>query len=439
MLSFNRKFSQLLKKDPSGITVELVKLHAPDSTKQHRISLIQAINNSTNEHKIPLFEELIPDFSLYFDLKNQALSNELAGRFIGLNSERVFLNLEIFNGVQTKNDHLVETLLKTLIGKSKEQDRQVEVLKEVGSILKEFKPMDDVLISIFENLNSDGLYVQEYSPLKEILHSKLSTTTGLVYLNIFDQVLENSTVEEVLKALDIITKQDLSAQLEKESRLRKDLNLEDKQVNIDNLLRRALSYVESIDLDSKSLELRIRLVEIYGINISDMQKALEIFNKHKGLKDELIQQALLKSFVYQSIRQNDKNLLKIADTLVQELTIRTLQLLMIGQANFSLEDSLALYNDYIKEVSKEINLKTNRSSLGLLTETLILSNLYDNDREFAQLLFEKAVQNEIVTGEFEIAQLKGLFKVYGDAYEGDSWDKAKVILKDYVLGYVRRL
>lgn len=113
---------------------------------------------------------------------------------------------------------------------------------------------------------------------------------------------------------------------------------------------------------------------------------------------------------------------------------------MIAHANFDSEKSLRYYNDYIQRVSKGINEHTKRSASGLLTESLILSQLYGNDRNFATLVFEMAIDKGVISDELEISLIKKLFKVYGESFvEDDDWEKAKKNLKTYVLDYVKKL
>ena len=111
----------------------------------------------------------------------------------------------------------------------------------------------------------------------------------------------------------------------------------------------------------------------------------------------------------------------------------------MANSEFNIDKSLEVYNDYIQNVSRSVNEHSGRSPSGLLTESLMLCNLYHNDREFAYLLFDKAVANGILSDELEIATVKKLFKVYGDSFVEDNWDAAKPILKRYILDSIRSL
>lgn len=146
-------------------------------------------------------------------------------------------------------------------------------------------------------------------------------------------------------------------------------------------------------------------------------------------------------FGYQAFKRGDRTLLRIAETLVDpdELQVKTLAQLILARSKFNCEDSLNLYNDYINQVSKGINETTGRSPTGVLTEALMAANLYNNDREFAHLLYDKAIANGFLKDEAEAAQIKKVFKVYGDSFEdSDSWEKAQPRLGDFVLYLIRR-
>ncbi|ODV78525.1 uncharacterized protein CANTADRAFT_26586 [Suhomyces tanzawaensis NRRL Y-17324] len=124
----------------------------------------------------------------------------------------------------------------------------------------------------------------------------------------------------------------------------------------------------------------------------------------------------------------------------EEISIKALQLLIVANSHFNVETALEVYNDYIQKVPKSLNEHTKRSGSGLITEALILGNLYDNDRSFATLILEKAVENGVVSDEYEIAQIKKLYKAYGASFvEDDDWQKAKPIFKQFVLDYMRAL
>ena len=214
-------------------------------------------------------------------------------------------------------------------------------------------------------------------------------------------------------------------------------------------ISQVLQYIEKnhLDIDRKDAEallLRIQLIETYGINRDRMDLALEkfhLYQAHEKFGIELVQTKLVQAFCYQAFKKKDTTLLKIAETLIvaDEIPVKSIAHLILANSCFDSEKSLKIYNDYINDVPKTINKNTKRSSSGLLTECMMIASLYGNDREFAQLLFEKAVQNKIVVDEMEIATMKKVFKVYGDAFADDSWESAEPRLAQYVLRTIKNL
>lgn len=68
----------------------------------------------------------------------------------------------------------------------------------------------------------------------------------------------------------------------------------------------------------------------------------------------------------------------------------------------------------------------------------MVASLYDNDREFAQLLYEKAIQNKMLIDEAEIALIKKVFKKYGESFqENDTWKQARPRFTEVVLEMIK--
>lgn len=209
-----------------------------------------------------------------------------------------------------------------------------------------------------------------------------------------------------------------------------------------------LAYVEEnhLDLDKRDAEallLRMQLIQTYGIDRNQIQTALEKFHHyqtHEKFGVELVQSKLVQAFCYQSFKHFDEMSYKIAETLVapEDIPVTTICHLILASSQFDEEKALAIYNDYIGQLTNKTNAVTGRSPAGILTESMMIASLFNNDREFAQLLFEKAISANVVA-ESDIPHLKKVFKVYGEAFDEDSWEKAKPLLLEYVLNTIRRL
>lgn len=279
---------------------------------------------------------------------------------------------------------------------------------------------------------------------------KLSDLTNVLFFGWVADRIESTEEKEFLALSKIVFDRDPSL-LSKEciSRALASALLEKSQNLGIDYLTALIDHIEKhqLDLDKKdpkSLLIRLELVKAYGICLGEFNKALEKFHKyqtHEKFGIDLVQARLVQVFCYQAFAKGDKTLLRIAETLVDpdELQVKTLAQVILARGRFDSEDSLKLYNDYIKQVSKDVNETTGRSPTGLLTEALMVASLYDNDREFAQLLFEKAVENKILLNESENAQIKKVFKIYGESYkEHDTWEQAKPRFAEYVLQCLQR-
>lgn len=96
-----------------------------------------------------------------------------------------------------------------------------------------------------------------------------------------------------------------------------------------------------------------------------------------------------------------------------------------------------LYNRYIGEVSKENDPTSHISQTLLLTESVVMAHLYNNDREFAYLLNDGVITNKVIEGDTSINRLKLLFKKYGQAISDEkdtetSKEQLKIQLLDAI-------
>lgn len=415
MLRSQRYLSKLVAHNPNLITVEQIQKASDDAVS--RVALLSKIASSDNPSKQALITELIPNFSVFFLLKGP-LEPEIAKRLVEINPERVHSNTDILARVESPTSELVRTILRRAV-ENEETDPQVlaflvrtyaysdeDLEPLVQKLIEKELELDDIIEKVLPTLALKFLDVDADSAFLQIFSRILTTDAGALTPANFTRALKASSAESTLtKAI--------------------------------------LQYIDKagVDTDPNATELRAELLAVYGMDLSDMDGALKKYNLYQTknkVDAEIMQMVLLKCFVYQSIKQGNETYLKVAESLLPpHPTIRSLQLQIIAQPN--LEKALEVYNDYIQHVSNKVN-ENKRSQLGYLTEALMLSSLYDNDREFAQLLYEKAVQNKVVEDEHEAAHIKKLFRVYGDSFDGnDLWEIAREKLKEYVLVYVRGL
>ncbi|KAK6459330.1 uncharacterized protein RJT20DRAFT_124553 [Scheffersomyces xylosifermentans] len=475
-----------------------------------RVSLIKAVNSSNNAAKQDLLNELIPNFSLYFrlaprgeDIDNHIInSKEILGRLIEVNPGRVLQSWELFktfeDRIQEVDHLLVNRVLEKLLNGEKvdstvegeEQDENakfkipLENLEKVHYLLTKYIQQNgnvdyviyqETLVRLIDRLIEDELVVfvdlllhNDFLSLEFLKNyfgerSLNTESANYTYLSIFKKIFETSpemlTKEDLVSCLDLITDaKGIDEINSKQAKLSTELNeaisvgYEFTPVVPSRLQDEILRYIESSNLDldksPESLLLRLKVIEIYGMEKDDIDTALKQYHSyqtHDKFGIELVQTKLLQAFAYQAINQDNETFVTVAETLQptesEGLPIKVLQILMIAHSNFESEKSLDYYNDYIQRVSKDLNEHTKRSPTGLLTESLILSLLFDNDRNFASLVFEMAIEKGVISDELEISHIKKLFRVYGDSFVGqdEEWEHARKNLKKYVLNYVRNL
>lgn len=421
---------------------------------------------------------LAQDFSLYFTLAKldkEHQWNELALlSLIENNPARVHSLLDLVKKHSTgpvSNAVRQALVRKLLYGENAElRDGEFELtedsIRKAIGILNELSGIEgneDFLNTIFDFLIANnavsGARLLELEGLAEWLcQHKLSLITNKVaFLQVaklvFDaepQLLSKEVLSKVLAySADVKTFEHEP----KTSNLLSNLGLNKEQIELtgEQLVgfgEQVLAFVEEHHLDfdkrdAEALLLRMQLIQTYGIDKNNIQTALEKFHNyqsHEKFGIELVQSKLVQAFCYQSFKYFDEMSYKIAETLVipDEIPVTTICHLILASSQFDGEKSLQIYNDYIGQVSKKLNQSTNRSPAGILTESMMIASVYENDREFAQLLFEKALANNVVCEE-EIPALKKVFKVFGEAYVDDSWEKAKPRLLEYVLETIKRI
>ncbi|KAM9906490.1 hypothetical protein OXX69_006775 [Metschnikowia pulcherrima] len=450
---------------------ELRNVLRKESFSASEINHLHEILKQGAEHEIAndvLCHGLPHDFSLYFTaIKKGDLNwaDRTLEALIKHNPGRAFSSIELFNrhkGESVSDSVRLIAVSKLLLGeKSEVADSEfvpsdasivkaISLLNEVSN-LSACKNSLEILIEVLVRKNAlpvlsllklDGLYSWLYS-------SKLAGEKDReVFLPLSQLIFTHDPT--------LLSAEDLSKILamggtvkDVQSSTLDNFALDEQPLNSKDYFKSVLHYVEQnqLDLDKKNPEallLRIQLMETYGIDVGDVDLALRKFHEyqsHEKFGLELVQAKLVKAFCYQSSKQENETYKKIAETLLnpEGLAVATVAQLILCTSRFSSEGSLELYNEYINQVSKNINEVTGRSPTGVLTESLMVASLYDNDREFAQLLLEKANSNNFLNDEHEIARIKKVFKAYGEAFVEDSWEAARPIFGQYVLECIKKL
>lgn len=451
---------------------EVEKALANKSFTASEIKDIHELLKSNVENDVAnevLYHGLPHDFSLYFTASKRPQSLTWNDRalepLIKHNPGRVFNLIELLSkhGGESVGDAVrLVVVEKLLLGEKCDASetkfvpsndnisKAISLLNEVGNLSRCEKSVD-LLIEILGQkgaipalslLKIDGVYswINSYKLSGEKDQKTFLALSQLIFAH-EPSLLSKETLSKILAVG--------GAAANKESEQdTKDFVLEKQPPTTKEYFESVVKYIEEnrLDLDKRDPEallLRLQLMETYGIDKDDVDSALRKFHEyqtHEKFGIDLVQEKLVKAFCYQSFKAENETLMKIAETLInpEGLAVPTLAQIILAKCRFSSEKSLEIYNDYINRVSKSINEVTGRSPTGLLTEALMVANLYDNDREFAQLLYEKAVVNGIVSNEHEIALMKKVFKVYGDAFVEDDWKVAQPIFGQYVLECIKK-
>ncbi|CUM52542.1 uncharacterized protein AC631_04312 [Debaryomyces fabryi] len=455
------------------------------------IKLVKSHGELKNIEKSDIINNLLSyglkhDFSLYHTAKkieSHKWSSDALTSLIDSNPGRVDQSWDLYlrHGKDIENDTLYSKILeKLLLGEKIEiSDNEFEI--DIGKLAKSLALVDKLSSpedsGQIENLLKGLIDLKVLSglSLSGLKNGSIETKLmqmdldSLSFLKIFSMIFyENPDIlakEALCKALTIshqldenlvnedndIESKNFQMLRDEYSKISQVNEVEYSEFNHDSIIKLRkdlLSYIEEnrLDMDKtpESILIRMKLIETYGMDTNDIKLALakyHTYQTHEKFGIEFIQHKLIQSFCYQAIRESNEHYLKIAETLltVENIPIKVLQCYILANSEFNIDKSLDVYNDYIQNVSQSINEHSGRSPSGLMTESLMLCNLYHNDREFAYLLFDKAVANGILSDEHEISIIKKLFKVYGDSFVEDNWDCAKPILKKYVLNSIRSL
>ncbi|OBA23425.1 hypothetical protein METBIDRAFT_228448 [Metschnikowia bicuspidata var. bicuspidata NRRL YB-4993] len=441
------------------------KMTTSDIEHLHEILRLNIEEDIANE---VLYHGLPHDFSLYFTASRRPqglkLNNRALEPLIKHNPGRVFSLTDLLakHGESVSDAVRIAVVDKLLCGENSEADdvdfspsdtsisKAIALLNEVSNLSfseESLSKLIEVLrekgaIAALSILKIDGLYTWLYT-------TKLATEKDPhVFLALSQLIfthdrtlLRKETLGKILSYGSLMEKPDSTSALQ-------NFVLSERPLGIKEYTDAVLEYVEEqkLDFDKKDPEalfLRMQLMETYGINKDDVDSALRKFHEyqtHEKFGIDLVQANIVKVFCYQSFKTKNETFMKIAETLVspEGLAVSTVAQLILAKSRFSSEKSLEIYNEYINLVSKKVNPATGRSPTGVLTESLMVASLYDNDREFAQLLYEKAIVNGIISNEHEVASIKKVFKTYGDSYVEDDWKVAQPVFAEFVLECIKK-
>lgn len=443
--------------------VPITKQLIEKSVKNDELPQLKAILKQNSGLLTPLVKNdlinYIPqDFSIYYLLKDQEhhwTSTQIAS-LIKSNPERVDTSWELYlrHGPQSQaltqtdaniQDEVYKTLIEKLLIEPSDSDW--------AKILYGYRKLQDkglVQESIFAKLveqNSTNLAFFDF-PYEFLLikvNGLSESQFSVVFQKLFQDDPEKLPYDIYIKAINSF--KSIKPNTEFISTFRQITN-EKEDITYNELeITDILSYIEDKGLDindnvPESLLLRLKIIEIYGMELNDFDKLLKKYHQYQTRSKfgfELIQNLLIQCYCLKSFDESNKEILPLINALMLEnVPIKVIQCLILTNSAFGTDTSLEIYNKYIGHVSNTPNEFTNRSPAGLLNESIMLAFLYNNDREFASIIFDKLAANKALP-EHELSILKKLFKVYGDVFIEDSWETARPKLKQYISNTIKKL
>lgn len=454
ILRSHRQFSTLLSKSPESITLEdLTSSSINQQDEKGRLELIESIINSSHSDKSSLYNHLIPNFSYYFKIPKHSIKGEILRRLINVNPGRVHDTFELYNLHQDViEENMIHDIIKKIINEQNEENNNLE---NIFNIIKQYNHLK--FDEIFNQLLIKFIEQEDYQLINELINEGILNNKTVLdeFTKNLSSIGNKFTYLEVFHRLfnldpTVITPDQYTIGLNLLNFNNKELSeifTKTNQLSFIELTNEILKYIDinKIDEIPESIELRQSIIEIYGINQNNTEMALKKYHYYESYVKSSINKIrfeMIKIFTYQAINQNSDVWNQVAQTFVPpEFTIETLQVLIVLKSYFNVDEALEIYNSYINEVSGEINQFTKKSPKGVLTECIILGFLLNNDRHFATLIFEKAIENKIIIDELEIIQIKKLFKKYSDSFiENEIWeDNAQLKMKNIALEYVTNI
>ncbi|EMG46966.1 D-xylulokinase [Candida maltosa Xu316] len=425
--------------------------------EEGRLKLIEQIHNSENQTKSDLYEHLIPNFSYYFKLPKHTIGDQLLHRLMDINPGRVHSTLDLYKLHRNEiSDFMVpnvmEKVLKEILKEERDEETSVS-FEKVIDIAREFKHLEftEILTQVF----FEAIELEDYKSISEIarenwldnveilgkLTKDLSTTPRkFAYLNVFDQVFQ--------KTPETLTHSQVTSALVLLNFRNKDLHqIPPKPFSFPELTDKIVTYVEKVQMDEipEAISLRRVILEVFTIVYKNHEAALYKYSyylENCGPGVQAITSSLLKGLIYEAIRYDNKRFDKIASEMQPEKhDINTIRMMMLLKSNFEINDALSMYFKYVDKTRDHKDPGTGRSTHALATEAMVLGLLLDEDREFAFIILEKAMERGVVTDKVEISHIKKILKRYSDFYiEGELWeDDNELRMKDVALEYLMNI
>lgn len=387
------------------------------------------------------------DFSLYYLVKNKELNLDQLINVIENNPGRVDSAWDLYkrHGSQFHDDRLFSVMIHKLL----EEELDPATWGKIAYLFNKLENSSDILSSVLEALKHNDLSLLPYFNFTpQALMACINDSEGSLFIAVFKVLFYKGAqfdLDQYAKAL--LTLEDEPGEASIEFVLYyNQLVSEPPKLSNTTFSNDLINHIEANKLDTneipESLLIRLKLIKLYGMERLDFQKIMEKlhhYQAHAKFGIEIVQADVIHAICLKCFAENDPVYIDIINTLmVENIPIKLIQCLILTHSQFNPEECLGIYNKYINHVGTKLNEFSGRSPSGLLTESLILSYLYNKDREFAQVIFEKVDLSKKLDDK-EIIIIKKLFKVYGEVWEDDNWDTARSKLHDYVVTTMKSL
>lgn len=204
------------------------------------------------------------------------------------------------------------------------------------------------------------------------------------------------------------------------------------------------SLSEVVTTNETSLLTKVKALKTFGFSENKSEAAiLRLFEEMASKVEDPtqlneIKDTLLQIMTYRYFTEPSPTLIDKIQVLLST-SIKSLQcLLLLSYKSSNIDAALQIYNDQIAKVSKTPN-ERGISDASSLTETLVVSYLLNGDREFANLIHDGAIMNDIIQTDTAKAQVKKEFKRYGDVFGEEDQSKVQELVHEWSKEYLRSL
>lgn len=189
---------------------------------------------------------------------------------------------------------------------------------------------------------------------------------------------------------------------------------------------RILDDLESgniIQKDFNLVKMTLRILSLTKCNIEEfMELYVKVNSSFPDKQDEFAFEAYL-AYSYMAFKSGDASFLQAAKNWLPKksasnsIKLNVLRTNIITTAKFNIDKSLEIFNANIQSMDKIKPQDKPVSEADLLTESLILAYLYNEDIDFSRTLLEKGMSEKLFSGKPAVKRIKKHFAGYGEAAE----------------------